>query len=81
VPGFTKNQLQEAGANIGDYIWCRRCRLYWRRRGTRTHRHAGAGVREQRPQPPCELTPEAKELLDYLVDEEIKAWLAEIGQM
>jgi len=77
MPGFTKAQLRDAGEDLSGYIWCRNCRLYWRKRGRRTHRHPSARPRKPSKRKAPELSPAMKEFLDYLVDEAVVWWLAQ----
>jgi hypothetical protein len=59
-------------------MWCRSCRRYWRKRGSRTHRHSNKTVEERPAGEHAELDAATKEFLDYLVDEAIEWWLAQM---
>jgi hypothetical protein len=83
MPGYTKAQLTNKKIDLASYDWCRRCRLYWHRRAEHVHSvmsatstnpvsHPGSADAAPETKP---LGDREKELLDWLVDEEIKRWL------
>lgn len=87
MPGYTKAQLVEMEVATAEYAWCRKCRLYWHKRGIRTHKHVGgAKVTVNFHIPPTPkpkkgdvviLHPAYENFLNFLVDGAIKQWQEE----
>lgn len=88
MPGFTKAQLAEQALDAKNYAWCNRCRLYWHKRGIRTHKHVGAATKiivkfhiPPTPKPKkgdvVTIHPDYERFIDFLVEGAIKEWQEE----
>lgn len=81
MPGYTKAQLAKKKLAPAQYLWCRRCRLYWHRRAPHAHKAVSTRKKSRtvanRPEDDAKpLSEEEKRFIDFLVDEAVKHWLA-----